>query len=99
MKFFLDHIRSKSRSKNTENTIHESSQSQQTPSQFPSNPTAHLPLWLLEKLLRYVCPYDDSFSSCEDTTVADGCMICDLNHLSQCALVSKPWSEAAQNVL
>lgn len=66
---------------------------------FSPNPTAQIPIVLLEELLSYCYPQDDNYSSCEDSMADGGCMLCNLKDLSQCALVSKRWSEAAQNVL
>lgn len=62
-------------------------------------PTAQVHGALLEELLSYRYPQDDNYRSCEDSMVDDGCVLCNLRDLSQCALVSKQWSEAVQNVL
>ncbi len=100
---FLDHIRPKPRSKSTNKYDYtpprQGQRSNISTPRFAANPTAQFPATLLEKLLRYACPHDDNYNSCEDSTVDGGCMLCNLKDLSQCALVSRQWSGAAENVL
>ena len=100
----LAHIRSKSRLKSTDNTKPDEKHFlRRTASDIwtAPNPTATFSSPLLEELLSYVCPHsrDDTYTSCEESMVDGGCMLCDMRDLSQCALVNQQWFKAAQNLL
>ena len=100
----LAHIRSKSRLKSTDDTQIDEKHLLKTPASdvwAAPDPTAALSAPLLEELLSYVCPHsqDDTYTSCEESMVDGGCMLCDMRDLSQCALVNQQWSKAAQNLL
>jgi F-box-like len=98
---FLKHIRSKSKVKDKD-----SGQSQQgygahfTP-RYGRDATARLPPAVLQRIFIEVCPLtvDDTYDSSEESLVDYGCALCDLKDLAQCALVSKRWWNAAQDLL
>lgn len=101
---FLKHIRSRSRLKSAHDNKtfpHYATVKESTPGWKSPNPTAHFTAALLEELLSWVCPHarDDTYESCEDSMVDGGCMLCDMRDLSQCALVNRQWSAAAENLL
>ncbi|KAL8870680.1 MAG: hypothetical protein Q9198_007576 [Flavoplaca austrocitrina] len=100
----LLHMRSKSRLKNS----HEAqTYAYKSPSAFsPRNPsgrdyTSRLPLKLLTEILSSICPHacDDNYLSLEDSMRDGGCMLCDMRHLAQCALVSRRFLVATQTIL
>lgn len=100
----LLHMRSKSRLKNS----HEAQiYAYKSPSAFsPRNPsgrdyTSRLPLKLLTEILSRICPHacDDNYLSLEDSMRDGGCMLCDMRHLAQCALVSRRFLVATQTIL
>lgn len=103
----LGHIRSRSRSRlkstddtSTYNNYHQPSADTSTGLPKP-HPSARFSITLLHELFSYVCPHsrDDSYTSCEESMIDGGCMLCDMRDLSQCALVNRQWSEASQNLL
>lgn len=102
---FLSHIRSPSRHKSTDgastSNIHQIQQSGTGISLPRSHPSAKFSSTLLQELFSYVCPHsrDDSYTSCEDSMIDGGCMLCDIRDLSQCALVNRQWSATAQPIL
>jgi F-box-like len=97
---FLKHIRSKSKVKDKD-----TGQSRRYPSQYyPSagrDATARLPPAILEKIFIELCPLtvDDTYDSSEESLVDYGCALCDVKDLAQCALVSRRWWNAAQDLL
>ena len=101
----LRHIRSRSHLKSSDDTS--LANKYQPPLVDISNglsephPSARFSTTLLHELFSYVCPHsqDDSYTSCEESMIDGGCMLCDMRDLSQCALVNRQWSEAAQNLL
>ena len=62
---------------------------------------SRLPAHLLKKISIYVCPHtqDEAYTTSEDSMIEDGCMLCDMRDLAQCALVCRHWGEVAQNIL
>lgn len=101
----LGHIRSRSRLKSTDDpSTYNKYQPRPVDKSIglsKSHPSARFSTTLLHELFSYVCPHsrDDSYASCEDSMIDGGCMLCDMRDLSQCALVNRQWSEAAQNLL
>lgn len=101
----LSHIRSKSRQKSTDDTASYSPygppQSHTSIGLARTHPLARFSVALLETVFDYVCPHsrDDCYTSCEESMVDGGCMLCDMRDLAHCAGVSKRWSEAAQHLL
>lgn len=104
----LKHLQSRSRLKNVEHAGQHShahygyeTKSSSGSTRPRPNPTAMYPEALLEELLSHVCAHarDDTYVAYEESMIDGGCMLCDMRDLSQCALVNRQWSEAAQNVL
>ena len=106
----LGHIRLRSRLKNTSNNISNDNPYQLPPTdllrgqpkpQPKPHPCFRFSTFLFHELFSHVCPHsrDDSYLSCEESMIDGGCMLCDMKDLSQCALVNKQWSEAAQTLL
>ncbi len=97
---FLKHIRSKSKVKDKD-----SAQSRTYPPQYSlrsgTDTTARLPTDLLQRLFIEVCPLtvDGTYDSSEESLVDYGCALCDVKDLAQCALVSRKWWSAAQDLL
>ena len=99
----LKHFRSKSRLRNSPEAA---SYDRSVP--LPSAPrpssrdcTARLPPNVLENIFSYVCPHtrDLSYLPSEESQIGDGCMLCDLRDLSNCARVSRKWYASAQKLL
>jgi len=63
--------------------------------------TQKLPPQVLFRIFGSVCPHalDDSLNSSEESMTEDGCMLCDMRDLAHCALVSRRWYGAAQQLL
>ncbi|KAH0541774.1 hypothetical protein FGG08_003796 [Glutinoglossum americanum] len=96
---FLKRIRSRSRIKNPEdhNYDYGSSSANRRQSHGATDIGSKLPLPVLDKIFSYVCPHtqDESYLSSGDSTVGDGCMLCDLRDLAQASLVCSRWNESA----
>jgi hypothetical protein len=62
---------------------------------------AELPAPILQRIFAFVCPHaqDESYESCEQSTIEDRCMLCDLRDLSHCARVTRRWRKIAGTVL
>lgn len=101
----LKHLRSKSRLKDGE-----PSSSNTTNAVFPvrSHPRygqpdliTRLPDRVLSLIFTLVCPHtrDLSFFPSEESQIGDGCMLCDLRDLANCAQVSRRWYSIAQGLL
>ena len=104
----LKHFRSKSRLKDPE----AASPSQYTSSYpLPQRPaavarygrdfTTKLPDKALTRILQFVCPHstDCTYEPSEQSQIGDGCMLCDLRDLSNCASVCRKWYGLAQKLL
>ena len=67
----------------------------------PSGIAATLPVKVLDTIFAWVCPHtqDCSYTSCEDSLFDNGCSLCDMKALAQCALVCRRWSVVAENRL
>ncbi|KAF2084651.1 F-box domain-containing protein [Saccharata proteae CBS 121410] len=63
--------------------------------------TSKLPNNVLRNIFSYVCPHtrDFTFEPCENSMVGDGCMLCDLRDLSNCARTTRQWYHVAQEML
>jgi hypothetical protein len=63
--------------------------------------TLKLPLAILERIFRYICPHsqDDTYESCEQSAVEDACMLCDLRDLAHCAIACRRWRDIALYIL
>ncbi|KXX81340.1 hypothetical protein MMYC01_201454 [Madurella mycetomatis] len=75
---------------------------------FHSRPTrasaavlAHLPAPILQRIFAFVCPQsrDESYGTCEQSSVEDGCMLCDLRDLAHCVAVCRRWKEEGVKLL
>ena len=95
---FLKHIRSRSR---VQDSAH--AQIYQTrPLLFSGRDVSSgLPPKILNRIFAELCPHalDDSYNSSEESMVSAGCALCDMKDLAQCALVSKRWRQASQDIL
>ncbi|KAL2163122.1 hypothetical protein VTH06DRAFT_6958 [Thermothelomyces fergusii] len=62
---------------------------------------ARLPAAILERIFVSVCPHsrDETYSTCEQSSVEDTCMLCDLRDLSRCVAVCRRWKEEAVKLL
>ncbi|KAK0651881.1 hypothetical protein B0T16DRAFT_320664 [Cercophora newfieldiana] len=62
---------------------------------------AHLPPKVLWRIFAFVCPHsqDESYDTCEESSVEDACMLCDLRDLAHCVSVSKIWRKEARSQL
>ncbi|KAL2191332.1 hypothetical protein L209DRAFT_719869 [Thermothelomyces heterothallicus CBS 203.75] len=62
---------------------------------------ARLPAAILERIFVFVCPHsrDETYSTCEQSSVEDTCMLCDLRDLARCVAVCKRWKEEAVKLL
>jgi F-box-like len=103
---FLKHIRSKSKVKDKDHGQSHQGQSHQGygpqhTSRYGRDATARLPPAILQKIFIEVCPLtvDNTYDSSEESLVDYGCALCDLKDIAQCALVSKRWWSAAQDLL
>jgi F-box-like len=56
---------------------------------------------MLQRIFIEVCPLtvDGTYDSSEESLVDYGCALCDVKDLAQCALVSRRWWSAAQDLL
>ncbi|KAF2153415.1 hypothetical protein K461DRAFT_321071 [Myriangium duriaei CBS 260.36] len=63
--------------------------------------SARLPPQLLQRICSFVCPHsaDHSYVSIENSSVGDGCGLCDMRDLARTAQVSRRWYKAAQTLL
>lgn len=102
---FLKHIRSRSKLKS--NGAEAQVYTHHAPPTFAAtgssglDVSATLPTPVLERILTYICPHtrDSTYESSEESVMGDGCMLCDMRDLAQCALVCRRWAEVAQNLL
>ncbi|KAK4189668.1 hypothetical protein QBC35DRAFT_379730 [Podospora australis] len=62
---------------------------------------ARLPAPILERIFAAVCPHsrDESYETCENSSIEDACMLCDLRDLAHCVAVCKRWRLEAAKVL
>lgn len=62
---------------------------------------AHLPSPILERIFAFVCPQsqDESYGTCEQSSVEDACMLCDLRDLAHCVAVCRRWKTEAVKLL
>lgn len=56
---------------------------------------------ILRRIFAFVCPHsqDESYDNCEQSSIDDACMLCDLRDLAHCAGVSKRWRKEALGLL
>lgn len=105
MKLF-DHLRSKPKTGNitgSQAQVYGNTAQQPTPYQRVGGHLRdlRLPRKVLEKIFAYVCSHtqDETYTTSEESMIEDGCMLCDMRDLAQCALVCSQWAEVAQSLL
>jgi hypothetical protein len=61
----------------------------------------NLPSPVLERIFTFVCPQakDESYETCEQSSLEDACMLCDLRDLAHCVAVCKKWRAEAIKLL
>jgi hypothetical protein len=61
----------------------------------------NLPPTVLRRLFAFVCPHaeDDSYETCEQSSIEDACMLCDLRDLAHCVAVCRRWRKEAIKLL
>lgn len=61
----------------------------------------NLPPPILERIFAFVCPQstDESYETCEQSSIEDACMLCDLRDLAHCNAVCKTWRASAIKLL
>ncbi|KAH8888878.1 hypothetical protein GQ53DRAFT_783549 [Thozetella sp. PMI_491] len=62
---------------------------------------ANLPAAILARIFAFVCPHtrDESYETCEQSSIEDACMLCDLRDLAHCVQVTKKWKIEARKLL
>jgi hypothetical protein len=62
---------------------------------------ARLPEAAFKNIFAFVCPHslDDTYATCEQSAVEDGCMLCDLRDLARCVAVCRRWRTEAVKLL
>lgn len=97
---FLKHIRSKSKVKDRD-LVQIKDYAEQYCNCSEKDAIARLPAELLQRIFTELCPLtvDDTYDSSEESLVDYGCALCDVKDLAQCALVSRGWGNAAQELL
>ncbi|KAH6626411.1 hypothetical protein B0J18DRAFT_140353 [Chaetomium sp. MPI-SDFR-AT-0129] len=62
---------------------------------------AQFPPAVYERIFAFVCPHsqDETYSTCEQSSIDDGCMLCDLRDLARCVAVCRRWKEEAVKLL
>ncbi|KAL2021230.1 hypothetical protein VTK56DRAFT_7417 [Thermocarpiscus australiensis] len=71
------------------------------PTRASAEALARLPAPILERIFTFVCPHsrDESYSTCEQSSVEDACMLCDLRDLAHCVAVCRRWKEEGVKLL
>jgi hypothetical protein len=62
---------------------------------------ARFPETVFRRIFAFVCPHsrDESYATCEQSAVEDGCMLCDLRDLARCVAVCRRWKTEAVKLL
>lgn len=60
-----------------------------------------LPPTVLHRIFAFVCPHsqDESYETCEESSIEDACMLCDMRDLAHCVAVCKHWRKEALRLL
>ncbi|KAL7625618.1 hypothetical protein AAE478_004838 [Parahypoxylon ruwenzoriense] len=60
-----------------------------------------LPRSILERVFSFVCPHcgDETYETCEQSSLENACMLCDLRDLSHAGQVCKRWRETAVKLI
>ncbi len=74
---------------------------QPAPSRVSAALLARFPEAVFARIFAFVCPHarDESYATCEQSAVEDGCMLCDLRDLARCVAVCRRWRTEAVKVL
>ncbi|KAK4159387.1 hypothetical protein QBC43DRAFT_130955 [Cladorrhinum sp. PSN259] len=79
-----------------------------TPDRLRSRPThasaatlVRLPAPVLKRIFTFVCPHscDESYETCEQSSVEAACMLCDLRDLAHCVAVCRKWRDEGVKLL
>jgi hypothetical protein len=70
---------------------------QPRPSRASAELLAQFPPGVFERIFTFVCPHsrDETYVTCEQSSVEDGCMLCDLRDLARCVAVCRRWKTEA----
>ncbi|KAK4127651.1 hypothetical protein N657DRAFT_704836 [Parathielavia appendiculata] len=62
---------------------------------------AQFPEAIFERIFAFVCPHtrDESYATCEQSSVEDACMLCDLRDLAHCVAICRRWKAEAVKLL
>lgn len=62
---------------------------------------ARFPEAVFARIFTFVCPHsrDETYATCEQSAVEDGCMLCDLRDLARCVAVCRRWKTEAVKLL
>ncbi|KAI9696150.1 MAG: hypothetical protein M1820_008291 [Bogoriella megaspora] len=99
---FLKHFRSKSKLSQPPAPAYPPSPPHSAASISNSGkPIPALPHKVLETLFSYICPHvdDQTYELSERSMIGDGCPLCDLRDISNCAQVCRDWANVAQRLL
>ena len=60
-----------------------------------------LPETVLARIFSFVCPHshDRTYEKCEDSSLGEGCMLCDMRDLAHCVQVCRRWRVVAERTL
>ncbi|CAK7226250.1 hypothetical protein SCUCBS95973_006137 [Sporothrix curviconia] len=60
-----------------------------------------LPETVLARIFSFVCPHsqDRTYEKCEDSSLGEGCMLCDMRDLAHCVQVCRRWRPVAEMTL
>jgi hypothetical protein len=75
--------------------------SQPTPTRSSAALLSRFPEAILERIFTFVCPHsrDETYATCEQSSVEDGCGLCDLRDLAHCVAVCRRWKGEAIKLL
>lgn len=75
--------------------------SQPTPTCASAALLSRFPETILERIFTFVCPHsrDETYATCEQSSVEDGCGLCDLRDLAHCVAVCRRWKGEAIKLL
>lgn len=79
----------------------QSARFQPRPTRVSAALLARLPEAAFKSIFAFVCPHsvDESYATCEQSSVEDGCMLCDLRDLARCVAVCRRWRTEAVKLL
>lgn len=100
----LKHFRSRSRISNKDESDYRSATSAANGYAYQAaghDCTQRLPAKVLDNIFAHLCPHtlDETYETNEQSIVGDGCMLCDLRDLANCARVRRGWYQVVQETL